>query len=647
MTSTSFNPIHLQRGAVQQNQPLALKQGQVFHGTVKKLYPDQMAEIQVGSTKLFAKLETPLKAGDAHFFQVVNNQAQTELKVVTGPMQPSQTLQLGQLLDSLNLPKTAEMQQIVGQFVKNQLPLTKENLLAAEGWLKNLPESITKQEALQAIQKMTEMKMPFIDDVFKGMLFGSKVNGISNAITNLGNQLAQDLTIEPSIKSNIMQQLQLISKPLAQETGGALLSNAANILSNPSAHMGQKAQLLELLKEANIVPKNTAVDNWQAQSFQQHKKAAAPKLQSGAIQTQPINTAQSVNPSASKVVQEVISAKTSELPQKISQLQTWISNQETLSSEQKTQLVQLVNRFEALPKNAATIELFAKQLHEQLIKAFSSQQPSQLTTAGTATSFSNSEQLLALFKPESGNMPAALADLAKTAGESTLPQVQQMAVKAEQQILEAMDGKRMEQALKTILKGLGLSYEAAMNNKMTDMEQLAQSLKPQLLSLLQDAQVSTAIREASENVLARLNGMQLTSGESGHQHQFVMQIPLQFLGKQTEATVQWNGRMKENGKIDSNYARVLFYLNMEALEETMIDMQVQNRIVTIHLYNDRPELELLAEPLKDSLKEGLLERDYQLSGLFVKAFEKTTVQHAAEIRNSGQNEPNNGVDIRI
>lgn len=647
MTSTSFNPIYLQQGAVQQNQPLALKQGQVFHGTVKKLYPDQMAEIQVGSTKLFAKLETPLKAGDAHFFQVVNNQAQTELKVVTGPMQPSQTLQLGQLLDSLNLPKTAEMQQIVGQFVKNQLPLTKENLLAAEGWLKNLPESITKQEALQAIQKMTEMKMPFIDDVFKGMLFGSKVNGISNAITNLGNQLAQDLTIEPSTKSNIMQQLQLISKPLAQETGGALLSNAANILSNPSAHMGQKAQLMELLKEANIVPKNTAVDNWQAQSFQQHKKAAAPKLQSGAIQTQPINTAESVNQSASKVVQEMISAKTSELPQKISQLQTWISNQEALSSEQKTQLVQLVNRFEALPKNAATIELFAKQLHEQLIKAFSSQQPSQLTTAGTATSFSNSEQLLALFKPESGNMPAALADLAKTAGESTLPQVQQMAIKAEQQILEAMDGKRMEQALKTILKGLGLSYEAAMNNKMTDMEQLAQSLKPQLLSLLQDAQVSTAIREASENVLARLNGMQLTSGESGHQHQLVMQIPLQFLGKQTEATVQWNGRMKENGKIDSNYARVLFYLNMEALEETMIDMQVQNRIVTIHLYNDRPELELLAEPLKDSLKEGLLERDYQLSGLFVKAFEKATVQHAAGIRNSGQNEPNNGVDIRI
>ncbi|CAM5294749.1 hypothetical protein LSPH24S_06963 [Lysinibacillus sphaericus] len=67
------------------NQPLALKQGQVFHGTIKQLYPDQTAEVQVGNQKLIAKLEVPLKAGDAHFFQVTGTSPQTELKVVTGP----------------------------------------------------------------------------------------------------------------------------------------------------------------------------------------------------------------------------------------------------------------------------------------------------------------------------------------------------------------------------------------------------------------------------------------------------------------------------------------------------------------------------------------------------------------------------------
>ncbi len=111
MNYTSFNPIQTQQTNIAQNQPLTLKQGQVLHGTIKKLYPDQIAEIQVGGHKLLAKLETPLKAGDSHFFQVTGISPQAELKVVSGPMNASNSMsqQIQQLLDSMNLPKTAEM----------------------------------------------------------------------------------------------------------------------------------------------------------------------------------------------------------------------------------------------------------------------------------------------------------------------------------------------------------------------------------------------------------------------------------------------------------------------------------------------------------------------------------------------------------
>ena len=194
MTSTSFNPIQIQQSTIEQNQSFTLKQGQVFHGTIKKLYPDQMAEIQVGQNKLFAKLETSLKAGDSHFFQVTSMNPQAELKVVTGPMQQAQTTvqQLNQLLDTMNIPKTQEMQQVLAHFVKNQLPISKETLMQAENWLKNLPESITKQDALQVIQKMAEMKLPFTNEIFKGLVFGAKPNGMSTAITNLTMLLDQD-----------------------------------------------------------------------------------------------------------------------------------------------------------------------------------------------------------------------------------------------------------------------------------------------------------------------------------------------------------------------------------------------------------------------------------------------------------------------
>ena len=76
------------------------------------------------------------------------------------------------------------------------------------------------------------------------------------------------------------------------------------------------------------------------------------------------------------------------------------------------------------------------------------------------------------------------------------------------------------------------------------------------------------------------------SGENGPQHQLLMQVPLEFLGKKMDATLEWNGRMKEDGKIDSDFARIMFYLKLDTLNETVVDMQVQNRIVTITVYND-------------------------------------------------------------
>ena len=75
-----------------------------------------------------------------------------------------------------------------------------------------------------------------------------------------------------------------------------------------------------------------------------------------------------------------------------------------------------------------------------------------------------------------------------------------------------------------------------------------------------------------------------------------------------DATLQWNGRMKDNGKIDANYARVLFYLQMASMQETVIDMQVQNRVVTVTVFNENSEIQLLAEPLKAALKVGLAEK---------------------------------------
>lgn len=630
MTYTSFNPIQTQN-TVQQNQPLTLKQGQVFHGTIKKLYPDQMAEIQIGSHKLFAKLETPLKAGDSHFFQVSNMNPQTELKVVSGPMSPSlsQTQQIQQLLDVMNLPKSTEIQQILSHFVKQQIPISKDQLINAESWIKNLSNGITKEEALSALQKMIELKMPYTNEVFKALMMGTKTSGMSASLQTFMQQLANESNIQAQTKSNLMQQLHQITKPLEQEVGGVVLARTLQVLTNPSETNANKLQALNLMKEAGVIPKSATVQNWLSHSFGQ----IASQANDGTKQS-----------NAGQLIQLISKINAENMFQTLNQVKSWIGDQQLLTTSQKVELQQVIARFEKLPHAGHSSELFAKQVHEQLMKAFSINAASELF-ATDQVGLSSKEHLASLLQTNHVNS-ALLLNVAQKGNDSSQSFVQNMMLQVEAQVQDSINRGAMEQVIKSVLKDLGLSYEAALIQKESNTQTINQTLKPQLLSLLQDPVISQGLRESADHLMARLNGMQLLSGENGHQHQIVMQIPLQFFGKQMDATLQWNGRMKEDGKIDSNYARILFYLDMDSLNETVIDMHVQNRIVTITVFNENEHLNLLAEPLKAALKEGLREKEYQLSGVFLKPMISKQSQSKTNPTQQ-KNLQQTGVDIRI
>lgn len=629
MTATSFNPIQMQQNAMTStNQPLALKQGQVFHGTIKQLYPDQMAEIQVGNQKFIAKLEVPLKAGDAHFFQVTGTNPQTELKIVTGPMAQASTpsQQINQLLESMNLPKSAEMQQLLGHFMKAQLPISKEQMLQAEMWLKALPEGISKVDALQTIQKMIEHKMPMINDVFQALMSGQKTSGMTAIMDNFAQLLAKDTTLSESLRQNLMQQVQAIAKPFEVETGSAVLARLLQSLTNSAATMNEKMQALSMLKESGILPQQATLQNW---SKMNEAKAFQPIQQAG------------------QVIQTILATKPENARQLVEQLKSWTESQNLLTNEQKQQINQLVDRFNQLPVSKQTLDVFAKQMQDQLLKAFTQNTADRLFTQDAHT-LSMKDHLLSLFKQEA-NSPsqteALMRNLVKNSIDSSQPFIQQVVTQAEALVQNSMDSKAMEHALKTVLKNLGISYEATLGSKSADLHMIAHQLKPQLHTLLQETNIPPQMKEAAEMLMTRMNGMQLSSGENGHQHQLIMQVPLEFFGKKMDATLQWNGRMKDNGKIDANYARVLFYLQMASMQETVIDMQVQNRVVTVTVFNENSEIQSLAEPLKAALKIGLAEKNYQLSGVFIKQFDKGQTEKVGPVVE--QREEQSGVDIRV
>lgn len=629
MTATSFNPIQMQQNPITaNNQPLALKQGQVFHGTIKKLYPDQMAEIQVGNQKFIAKLEVPLKAGDAHFFQVTGTDPQAELKVVSGPMTPttSPSQQINQLLESMNLPKSAEMQQLLGHFMKAELPISKDQLLQAEMWLKALPEGISKMDALQTIQKMIELKMPMTNEVFQALMSGQKTSGMAAIMENFAQLIAKDTALPEQLKQNLMQQVQAIAKPFEVETGSVVLAKVLESLTNNAATTSEKMQALSILKESGIIPNQATLQNW---SSMNEGKASQQMQQAG------------------QVVQTILTTKPENAAQLIEQLKSWTTNQQFLTNDQKQQINQLIDRFNQLPVTKQTVDIFAKQMQDQLLKAFSQNTSNHLFTQDIK-GLSVKDHLLSLLKQEVASPlqnEAFMRNLVKNSIASSQPFIQQIVTQADALVQNSMDSKAMEHAMKTVLKNLGISYEATLGNKSADLQMIAHQLKPQLHTLLQETNMTPQLKEAAEMLMTRMNGMQLSSGENGHQHQLIMQVPLEFFGKRMDATLQWNGRMKDDGKIDANYARVLFYLQMASMQETVIDMQVQNRVVTVTVFNEHLEIQSIAEPLKAALKVGLAEKNYQLSGVFMKQFDKgQAVKNSPVVE---QQEEQSGVDIRV
>lgn len=100
----------------------------------------------------------------------------------------------------------------------------------------------------------------------------------------------------------------------------------------------------------------------------------------------------------------------------------------------------------------------------------------------------------------------------------------------------------------------------------------------------------------------------------------------------------------EDGQLDSDYCRVLFYLELEHIKETVIDMQVQNRIIQLQIFNETPGLKSTAAALLPSLKAGIEEKGYQLSSIQFKQSGKSELPPLVQVM---ETQPYEGVDIRI
>lgn len=643
---------HSSTGNVQ-GKPLVLNEGQMVHGQIKQLFPGQTAEIQIGNQRLIAKLEVPMKAGDSYYFQVTSVKPELQMKIIAGPISAveGQSRQLNSLTEALQLPRSAEMTQLLSFVMKNKVPMTREGLLQAEALLKGVP-SAARTEALAVIQKIVELKLPFTESVFRSLFGVESKEGLHTVLASLRSALMGDSTVTPQVRESVVSALDKMAKPFAEATRSTLLGKALITLLDSSDRPETRFAAVQLLKGAGVLPERASLANIPQvlTSLITNEPAVARQALPGGLPGQQVMQS---TQALTSMLRQINSAPATTTNVQLEGLKALISDENGFSTANKEALTAIVDRaLTARPSSEVTTR-FVQEFSQALIRISAE---SSITTPFRANTSAEGpkDQLLTLLGQQGrvdmeglkGQQATSekLAVLVRNAERSDNPAVHKLLQSAEGAVANAVEGKAVKDAIQTIVRSFGLNYESALLGKEPNVGRLAESLKPQLVALMNNLSVSQTVRDSAESVVVRMNGPLLMSGENGVQHQLIMQVPLEIFGKLIDATLQWNGRMKDNGKIDPDFARILFYLDLHSLDKTIVDMQVQNRIVSVTIFNADPKLHTVGALMSEKLKEGLESTGYKLSGVFFKSHSEEKVNKQPIVQKVSDSQ---GVDFRI
>jgi hypothetical protein len=628
---------HTQLQNVQSKQITDYKAGQILYGKVMKIYPNQTAEVQIGNQRLIASLDAPLESGERYWLQVQPGDGKIHLKVLAQGAAFNKEGLSGaaeQLLNHLVVPVGKESVELAKFLMKNQLPITNESFLKALEWMKS---SGNHQESLQIIKTMHSRSLPFVQDVFLALHSIEQEEPFHSILSRLNTQITGS-----NIGSEAAQKAQAVIEKIIAPSKDFQVTEGLNRL----------------------------VTSWlENESSSKNQKAAYSLLQKTALVTDSLSEPDFFE----RIVTEFQSGKTL-LPQAVREGFQLISEyrQARLSGDSQLETDTLIS-FQLLLKNGNFSDISQTDksipltgLEQTVRDEVTLKQIKQLfhtwldKMGGNAAS-----NILQIFSKSSGG-----GEIDISAGVNKLSSL----------MLETLDGKspveipgdeldlikqmilsntKYEPALqgstakllREIPGLLGLNLEHVLSEAQIQPESSEfDTLKPLLLRMLQD-NLPMSLKETAEQLLNRITAQQILSQDTGPIQNIFMQIPLVLANHHSDMTIQWTGRKKSDGSIDPDYCRVLFYLELEHLKLTVVDMVVQNRVMKIKIINeDNIEIEHLAKPFIASLKQNLEQMDYKLSAI---TFE-TTKEHGKENNKVSKvsiptfdNKIYSGVDFRI
>lgn len=120
-----------------------------------------------------------------------------------------------------------------------------------------------------------------------------------------------------------------------------------------------------------------------------------------------------------------------------------------------------------------------------------------------------------------------------------------------------------------------------------------------------------------DQLFHRLNGQLFVQQENQTVSQMMISYPLFSKHSVQDLTFILKGHKKKDGSIDISQCRLMFYLNMENLEETLIDCTIQQKVMSITVETAH-ELQGTINPMIPAVRENLNALGYSLTGITAK-----------------------------
>ncbi|WP_458110327.1 glycosyltransferase [Bacillus zhangzhouensis] len=175
--------------------------------------------------------------------------------------------------------------------------------------------------------------------------------------------------------------------------------------------------------------------------------------------------------------------------------------------------------------------------------------------------------------------------------------------------------------LMTMKKAIGVRDEIGM---LKLLEKGSQDVKSQelhqlklVLNDVKQADLPDHVKKEVDQLFHRLNGQLFVQQENQTVSQMMVSYPLFSKHSVQDLTFILKGHKKKDGSIDISQCRLMFYLNMENLEETLIDCTIQQKVMAITVETAH-ELQGIINPMIPAIRENLNALGYSLTGITAK-----------------------------